>query len=128
MSKLSEQESLNLKNSVYNAKNGRYVIGGSTEVSAGMIEWWSKNKNSHDPTDLVYFFEKKYEGRPDMLGYLFYGDVGLWWVICQYNNIINPFDELVEGAILLIPLLSRIKQEYMQTASIGGNISTRLKK
>lgn len=126
MTKLSNQESLNLKNSVYNNKNGRYVIGGSTEVSAGMIEWWSKNNISHDPTDLVYFFEKKYEGRPDMLGYLFYGDVGLWWIICQYNNIINPFDELVEGTILLIPMLSRVKSLFNPKTKVGGIATTRI--
>lgn len=127
MSKLSEQESLNLKNSVYNTRNGRYVIGGSTEVSTGMIEWWSKNNISRDPTDLVYFFEKKYEGRPDMIGYLFYGDVGLWWVICQYNNIIDPFNELVEGTILLIPMLSRIKAElFNPNTTVGGIATTRI--
>jgi hypothetical protein len=124
MSKLSDQQSLNQKNSVYNIKNGRYVIGGTTEVSVGMLEWWSKNKIKHDPSDLVYFFEKKYEGRPEMLGYVFYGDVGMWWIICQYNNILDPFVELVEGAILIIPTLDRVKHDLISPNLKVGGIST----
>ena len=64
----------NIKNSVYNVTNGRYVLGGITEVSTAKIEWWTKTTVPGDPTDLVYFMEKQYEGRPDILGYVFYGD------------------------------------------------------
>lgn len=128
MSSLSEQQSLNAKNSVYNVLNGRYVFGGSTEVSIQMLEWWSRNNIKHDPTDLVYFMEKKYEGRPDMLGYVFYGDPGFWWIIAQYNSILDPFVELVEGTLLLIPTLSRAKAELFNTNTVGGISSTRGKK
>lgn len=34
----------NVKNSVYNVKNGRYTLGGETEVSEFALEWWSKNE------------------------------------------------------------------------------------
>jgi len=126
MASLSALQSLNIKNSVYNTATGRYVFGGTTEVSAATIEWWSKNNIVPDPTDLVYFFEKKYEGRPDMLGYVFYGDSGLWWVITQYNAILDPFVELVEGQILLIPTLARVKaQLFSANTTVGGVPSTR---
>jgi hypothetical protein len=69
--------------------------------------------------------EKKYEGRPEILGYVFYGDPGLWWIIAQYNNILDPFVELVEGQILIIPTLARVKQAYSQNARVGGIASTR---
>lgn len=123
---IDKQQSINLKNSVYNTKNGRYVFGGSTEVSVAALEWWTKNTIKHDPTDLVYFFEKKYEGRPDTLGYVFYGDPGLWWVITQYNSIIDPLTELIEGRILLIPTLERVKAElFSANTTVGGIASTR---
>lgn len=112
------------KNSVYNVENGRYVLGGVTEVSVATIEWWSRNQLKRDPTDIVYFFEKKYEGRPDMLGYVFYGDPGLWWLICQYNSILDPETELVEGTVLIIPTKKRIN-EFKSV--VGGVATTRTK-
>lgn len=124
----SNNQSVNLKNSVYNVKNGRYVIGGSTEVSASTVEWWSKNIIKRDPTDLVYFFEKKYEGRPEMLGFVFYGDPGMWWIIAQYNSILDPFAELVEGRILLVPSLERVKFDFINPKlKVGGVPTTRNK-
>lgn len=101
------------KNSVYNAKNGRYVLGGITEVSSWSLEYWTKNKLISDPTDLVYFVEKVYESQPRKLGMLFYGDEELWWMICQYNGILDPIEELVEGRKLIIPILERIKRESL---------------
>lgn len=125
-SRYNDQQSLNLKNSVYNTKNGRYVFGGSTEVSAAVVEWWTRNTVKNDPTDLVYFFEKKYEGRPDMLGFVFYGDPGLWWVIAQYNSILDPFEELKEGKVLIIPTLERVKAElFSANTAVGGVPTTR---
>ena len=32
-----------------------------------------------------------------------YGDSGLWYIIAEANNILNPFKELEPGMILLIP-------------------------
>lgn len=125
MATLSVQQSLNLKNSVYNTTNGRYVLGGTTEVTANNIQWWTKTTVAHDPSDLVYFMEKKYEDRPDLLGFVFYGDSKLWWIIAQYNNILDPVTELVEGQILLIPTLDRVKQAFIQSAKSGGIPSTR---
>ena len=112
-------------NSTYNKKNGRYVLGGTTEVSAWAIEWWEKNDIAPDSSDFIYVMEKKYEGRPDILGYVFYGDSSLWWIICQYNAILDPMAELIEGKILLIPQAARIT-ESATTIQTGGVASTRI--
>lgn len=123
---IDKTTSLNLKNSTHNSKNGRYVLGGSTEVSAAAVEWWTRIDIKRDPSDLVYFFEKKYEGRPELLGYVFYGDIGMWWVIAQYNGILDPHAELVAGKILLIPTLERVKQDLINpNLKLGGIPSTR---
>lgn len=117
------------KNSTYNLKNGRYVLGGSTEVSEFALEWWNKVDLKKDPTDLIYIMETKYEGKPHMLGYVFYGDDGLSWIIYQYNSILDPFEELVTGKLLLIPTLERIKKELISpNLKAGGIDSTRIKK
>lgn len=114
------------KNSTYNAKNGRYVLGGVTETSSFSLEWWDMKTMSRDPSDIIYVIEKKYEGRLDMLGLLFYSDPNLWWVIAQYNGIIDPLTELVEGKIISIPLKDRLELEmFSKNSKTGGVASTR---
>lgn len=116
-----------LKNSTLNTKNGRYVLGGVTEVSLSTLEWWNKNEMPRDSSDITYVMEKKYEGRPDLLGYVFYADSALWWIICQYNNILNPLEELVEGKILFIPTMERVRKDLLSKSKPGGIKSTRQK-
>ena len=114
------------RNSTYNKKNGRYTRGGRTETNGAFVEWWDKRDVAKDPSDIIYIMEAKYEGRPEMLGYVFYGDTGLWWVICQYNGILDPMNELKEGVALLIPTKTKVST-YFKTDStaIGGVPSTR---
>jgi hypothetical protein len=115
-----------INNSLDNSKNGRYVLGGATEVSSFALEMWDANTLPPDPSDIVYYVEKKYEGKPHLLGYIFYGDTGLWWVICAYNVIIDPIQEIIEGRALLIPTLDRIKAQILSgNYKIGGTPTTR---
>ena len=119
---------LTINNSTYNIKNGRYALGGKTEVSSFALELWENNPIASDPSDIVYYVEKKYENQPHILGYVFYGDTGLWWVICLYNQIIDPIAEIVEGKMLLIPTLERVKSEvFSANMSQGGVPTTRPK-
>ena len=118
----------NIKNSVYNVKNGRYTLGGITEVSEHALEWWDRNPIASDKTDMIYYIEKKYEFKPHMLGLVFYQDEALWWVICQANGIIDPMTELTEGKMLRIPTFARVKAEiFTKNMKPGGTPSTRSK-
>jgi hypothetical protein len=123
----SNQTSANQrKNSTYNATTGRYVLGGRTEVSSWALEWWNRVTPVTDPSDIVYYVEKAYEGLPRKLGTLFYGNEEFWWIICQYNGIIDPIGELVQGRRLLIPLLDRAKKQFLvYDQQVGGIASTR---
>jgi hypothetical protein len=38
------------------------------------------------------------------ISYKFYGTIKLWWLICRFNDIKNPFNELEAGKILKIPV------------------------
>lgn len=33
----------------------------------------------------------------DNISYKYYDTERLWWLVCEMNNIVNPFEELVEG-------------------------------
>lgn len=88
--------------------SSRYVNGGVTEVSPGFYEWWERVIVDKTSDDIVYTMEEKYVNRPDLLAYAFYQDSTLWWFICQYNDIINPMDELIAGKILYIPSITKL--------------------
>lgn len=109
-------------NSVFN-KLSRYVGGGATEVADGKLEWWERVIFSTDSSDTEYTVDTFYEGRPDLIAASFYGEPRYWWVITQYNNIIDPIGEIVPGRVLRIPSKDRL--ELMVNTKQGGYASTK---
>jgi len=51
----------------------------------------------------VGYIPAGYEHRPDLISNLFYGNPTLDWLICYYNNISDPFNQLNVGDRILIP-------------------------
>lgn len=102
----------------------RYVHGGTTEKSANYLEWWEKRRLPLSASDISYIVEKCYEGRLDNIAYAFYSEPRLWWVIAQYNSILDPFSEVVEGLYLRIPTIERVRSEIL-TGKMGGTTSKR---
>ena len=37
------------------------------------------------------------------ISYKFYNTYKLWWLICKFNGITNPFNELTPGTVIKIP-------------------------
>jgi hypothetical protein len=104
-------------NSLYN-KYSRYVAGGVTEHANGFIEWWERSEFQQSSSDIVYAIENIYEGRLDLIASVFYNEPRWWWIIAQYNNILDPFSEIVAGRILLIPTAERLA--FMISKRQGG--------
>ena len=48
----------------------------------------------------------------DNLAMRFYGNPTYFWVIASYNHIRNPYESLVVGSTLRVPVLSSIEFEY----------------
>lgn len=44
------------------------------------------------------------------ISYKFYETIKLWWIICKFNNIIDPFKELTIGKNIKVPSLDLVKQ------------------
>ena len=109
-------------NSLFN-KFSRYVGGGQTETANGRLEWWERNTFETDSSDVEYVVDAFYEGRPDLIASSFYNEPRYWWVIAQYNNIIDPVSEITTGRILLIPAKDRV--ELMLNSRQGGFTSTK---
>lgn len=101
----------------------RYVHGGVSEVKNNRIEWWDRAVFAEDPTDLVYVVENIHEGRLDNISAIFFGEPRYWWLIAQFNNILDPATEIVAGRALRIPTRERL--QLMLTGRQGGIASTR---
>jgi nucleoid-associated protein YgaU len=37
------------------------------------------------------------------ISYTHYGTISLWWLICKFNGIVNPFIEITPGKVIMIP-------------------------
>lgn len=58
-----------------------------------------------------FVLNNKYAFRPDLISYNFYQTPLLGWYICEYNNIVDPFDSetgLYIGRLITIPSKSKI--------------------
>ena len=110
------------KHSLLN-RSSRYVSGGRTEATSKFLEWWERAKIEDADDDIAYVVEKKFVGRLDLISAVYLGDPKIWWLIAQYNNILDPFAEVVEGLVLYIPQRSRAQS--LLTGRLGGIPSTR---
>jgi nucleoid-associated protein YgaU len=61
-----------------------------------------------DDGDIWYEVKAEDRFRLDFIANKMYGDVRLWWVIAQANpdKITNPFEDVVPGTILRMPVPS----------------------
>lgn len=107
-----------------NLSTSRYVHGGITEVTPFSIEWWDRIRFPRDVSDVQYAVDSIYEGRLDLIANKFYDSPKLWWIIAQYNNILDITGEIITGRILLIPTKSRVYKEFL-VGKTGGKISSR---
>lgn len=110
------------KNSLQRRKS-RYVSGGLTETNDKAIEWWERTTFSAAEDDRPYVVDKKFAGRLDLIAALFLGEPRMWWVIAQYNNVLDVFAEVREGSIIYIPSTERV--EAILNGKTGGVPSKR---
>lgn len=101
----------------------RYVHGGVTETKNNRIEWWDRAVFQDDPSDQVFVVDNQYAGRLDNIAAVFYGEPRYWWVIAQFNNILDPSTEVIPGRALRLPTRDRL--QLMLTGRQGGINSTR---
>jgi hypothetical protein len=109
--------------SVVNDKNSRYVAGGVTEKGGIGIEWWEREEFSLAEDDLLVEVDHSIEYRLDLIAHIYLGNSKLWWLIAQYNAILDPYGEVTVGKIVRIPSLTRLQN--LLSGSLGGVKSQR---
>lgn len=112
-------------NSVF-TKNSRYTHGGTTEIDGKFLEWWDRKIYPKDESDMFLVLQKTFEGRPDKLASVMYNDSSVWWLILQYNNILDINEEFVAGVQLRLPTKERLQKDMLNGKS-GGVPSTKIK-
>lgn len=97
------------KKTSMNNKRGRYVYGGDTTVFPKRLGWWERDLSFmiRQIDDIMYEITPDVVGRPDKISYDVYKKNDLDWLILQYNNIVDPIEELYIGRILLMPSYKR---------------------
>lgn len=113
-----------MENNSVNLKKSRYVNGGTTEVTESALEWWERVFFQSDDSDLTYAVENAVAGRLDLIANAFYDEPRLWWIIAQYNNILDISEEIVPGRILQIPSKERVMTSFLN-GQLGGVTSQR---
>lgn len=83
--------------------NTRYEKGGTVDSSG----FWTRKTFVKSPDDLKITISKKYDRKPDLLAFDLYENPGLMWFVLQYNDIVNPYAEFVEGANITLPSPNR---------------------
>ena len=57
-----------------------------------------------------YLIRTDTDSTPDLLSYMKYGRCDLWWMICLANGLTNPFTEIKEGTLILLPNINDVKE------------------
>ena len=66
------------------------------------------NRSLLSSSPIVYKVSVEEAYRPDLIASKFYGDQSYWWAVMVFNDIIDPFENLVEGVILYLPVIDDI--------------------
>lgn len=111
-----------VKNST-DSRYSRYVQGGLTDRYANRLGWWEPRNFTFDDDDIRFIISKNTEARPDLISFEAYGKAMFYWVVLQYNNIVDVEEELKAGMEIRLPKYSRLMLSIMNK-KVGGNIVT----
>tara|TARA_R110000765_G_scaffold151825_1_gene254442 strand:- start:905 stop:1207 length:303 start_codon:yes stop_codon:yes gene_type:complete len=64
------------------------------------------HKNSTTRSNLIVI-PNGMGGRPDLLSQKAYGTPKYWWLICAVNNISDPFEQIIPGKTIKLPIIQR---------------------
>jgi len=89
-------------------RNSRMLNGGTTEIKGDKLGWWERRDLRKDTsTDIRIKIPEIFSGRPDLLAFRVYKRPNLFWLILQYNNIVDLEEEFVTGKEIVLPSVDR---------------------
>lgn len=97
---LSVGSRLNLFNILYETRNNVYFLNIFRNFDIN-----DRIKENNVYFDIYYAEEEDWW---DNISYKYYDTEKLWWLVCEMNNIVNPFEELEAGQQIKI-----LKEGYL---------------
>lgn len=98
-----------------NIPRGRYTAGGEAERFSDRIGWWNRKTFPTSETDVLVTITPRYALRPDTLMFDMYGTASIWWLVLQYNNIIDINTEFIVGSVVRLPTKSRLFTQLLSS-------------
>ena len=89
-------------------RHSRMLNGGTTEIKGDKLGWWERRplqKNTN--TDIRVRIPEIFDGRPDLLAFRIYRNPRLFWLILQYNDIVDIEEEFTTGREIILPARDR---------------------
>ncbi len=86
----------------------RFNFGGTVEQNAIGVGFWTRRDFQQRDDDLRVQLNEQTATRLNIITKKLYGKDNLVWLLLQYNNILDPAEELVPGKIIRMPHPSRI--------------------
>lgn len=59
------------------------------------------------------FYEVRAGDTLSLIAHRYFGEASLWWVVADFNDILDPFEDLVQGDVLRLPSQSRLWMEVL---------------
>jgi hypothetical protein len=85
----------------------RYSKGGTVE-NIKKPGFWVRTVFPKSADDLIMTIQKKYVKKPYLLAFDIYGRQELGWFVLQYNDMIDPTTEFVEGVRIQLPTPKKV--------------------
>ncbi len=105
-------------------RQSRYIRGGDTDIIGNKLGWWERYDLDDNQNDDIFIssLPKVYEFRPDLLAFDVYKRNDFDWIILQYNNIVDIYEEFIAGSSLLLPSQSRVNIDIMSNGYGKDNL------
>lgn len=91
-------------------KKSPYTATAQVERYVRYLDTWTPPALTVGTDDQTIVVAGKYQNRPDLLSYDYYGTPKLWWIFAVYNSsaIKDPIYDLVAGMYLYVPARSSL--------------------
>lgn len=83
------------------------ITRGGTVLVQDSKRFWQRIIIPQQRDDVVIKLEPKYHQNPDLLAFDAYGTSKLEWLILQFNDITDPWNQFVTGAMIRLPTVTR---------------------
>ena len=111
----------------YNRENflNVFMNADTPELDLSSGDFWLLFKTTDKPR--LYQVDAYEEFRPDIISFKTYEHSMYWWILMKYNDVIDPFSELVRGTVLRVPSLKDIQSFQRASKKLKSKLKQNVK-